>query len=435
MLLSACGLLTGILEHEDPGEWSDVLSSAVQALSSLVAGECAARHYYYHVPAPWTQVKMLRLLQFFNIGDFDDSTLNKLNDTLSRIVHRPAVQIPPATVGKKRSKADAEKLNRSNAEHAVLMEALNLIIHLGEACSEEISKNACATLGSFVSSKEANIRYLGIETMSRMANLPNMRERFDSYRNVILAQLMEPDTSVRRQALNLLYAICSPQNWQHIVDELLEVLSTIDASMQEELVLKIAILSEKDAPDLSWYVDVVFKMLEYAPAKVGEDVWFRLIQVVTGFDYEKSNDTLQKYAAGKAYDMINTKFPHETLITLAAYLIGEFGHFLSPEISYVSQFTALNKHFGRVSSQCKGVMLISYAKLLNGGGKEVKSMVKEVINSQLDAMDCDVQQRACELSALIDKDPEVLQNVLEMMPAFSEHIQENNPLTRRCDNS
>ena len=56
--------------------------------------------------------------------------------------------------------------NRSNAEHSVLMEALNLIIHLGESCNDEISKNASSILGGFVSSKEANIRYLGLKSKS-----------------------------------------------------------------------------------------------------------------------------------------------------------------------------------------------------------------------------------------------------------------------------
>ncbi len=66
---------------------------------------------------------------------------------------------------------------------------------------------------------------------------------------------------------------------QVVVDELLDALSKGDLLLQEELVLKIAILSERYAPDPTWYVDVVFKMLEYAPEVVGEDVWFRVVQV------------------------------------------------------------------------------------------------------------------------------------------------------------
>ena len=43
--------------------------------------------------------------------------------------------------------------------------------------------------------------------------------------------------------------------------------------LQEELVLKIAILAEKNAPNFKWYVDVVFRMLESAADAVSDDVW------------------------------------------------------------------------------------------------------------------------------------------------------------------
>merc|ERR1712232_1473410 len=122
--------------------------------------------------------------------------------------------------------------------------------------------------------------------------------------NLILEKMHETDISIRRQALNLLYALCRPATWQEIVDELLEILSSSDSLLQEELVLKIAILAEKNAPDFKWYVDVIFRMLESAPDSVPDDVWYRVVQVVTGFEdglseSEKSN--LQRHAASKAY--------------------------------------------------------------------------------------------------------------------------------------
>jgi AP-2 complex subunit alpha len=73
----------------------------------------------------------------------------------------------------------------------------------------------------------------------------------DQHRELILAQMHESDISVKRQALNLLYSICSTENWQEIVDELLEVLSH-HTIIKEELVLRIAILAENNAPDFTW---------------------------------------------------------------------------------------------------------------------------------------------------------------------------------------
>ena len=51
----------------------------------------------------------------------------------------------------------------------------------------------------------------------------------------------------------------------------------------EVMVLKIAILAEKFAINLSWYIDVIIKLIEFAGDYVDEDLWFRVAQMVTGF--------------------------------------------------------------------------------------------------------------------------------------------------------
>lgn len=46
---------------------------------------------------------------------------------------------------------------------------------------------------------------------------------------------------------------------------------------KEELVLKTAILAEKFADDMQWYVDVVVQLVSIAGDFVTEDIWFRII--------------------------------------------------------------------------------------------------------------------------------------------------------------
>lgn len=50
-----------------------------------------------------------------------------------------------------------------------------------------------------------------------------------------------------------------------------------DASIKEELVLKIAILAERYAEDLVWYVDVVIRLVGSSGDYVTDDIWFRII--------------------------------------------------------------------------------------------------------------------------------------------------------------
>lgn len=437
LLTSIAGFAIAVLEMGTfpIQEWAEMLPAVVSCLHRIVQGDCPDHYAYYHVPAPWLQMKLLRILQFFPNRLFNEE-LAKVNGLLHNILTRPAVQRtppPPGSNAKKRCKADAERQNRSNAEHGILFEAMNLMIHLEDRCDPETTRTASGLLGAFISSTDANIRYLGLETMARLATNVDTFEHLEKYKNLILEKMHEPDISIRRQALNLLYALCRPENWQQIVDELLEILSTSDQLLQEELVLKIAILAEKNAPNFRWYVDVVFRMLESAPDSVGDDVWYRVVQVVTGFedgqqDQEKS--ALQRHAAGKAFQNLSAQFPHETLVKLGAYLIGEFGHHLPNTIPPRAKFDALYKHYNQVSSQAKAILLLAMVKLLNANPQELRQDIVTFLEEIMDQQDVELQQRACELMQLT-KDEDLFENVLAVMPVYAEAVQQNNPLIQR----
>mmetsp|Transcript_56919 Transcript_56919/g.144354 ORF Transcript_56919/g.144354 Transcript_56919/m.144354 type:complete len:1007 (+) Transcript_56919:172-3192(+) len=440
LLTSASGFMLGILEMGTfpVSEWAEIVPYVAQCLHNLVQGQCPEHYEYYHVPAPWLQTKLLRILQFFPVSMFNSDTLNRINAILHSILTKPTAQRAspaPGSTMKKRCKADAERQNRSNAEHAILFEGMNLMIELGDRCDPETLRTSAGLLGAFISSTDPNIRYLGLESMARLAMEQNMHEHLERYKNLILEKMHEPDISIRRQALNLLYALCRPENWQQIVDELLEILSNSDILLQKELVLKIAILAEKNAPNFTWYVDVVFKMLESAPDSVSDDVWYRVVQVVTGFeegasDAEKSK--LQSHAAAKAFQNLTVQkiMLHETLIKLGSYLIGEFGHMLPQNIPPKAKFDCIFRHYSRVSSQTKAIILLASAKLLNANPDTLKQDVMPLLEDLQENQDAELQQRSCELLQMM-RDEDFLDHVLFTMPAYAESVQQNNPLVQR----
>lgn len=55
--------------------------------------------------------------------------------------------------------------------------------------------------------------------------------------------------------------------------------------------MKIAILAEKYAPDPRWYVNVILKLISIAGDYVADDIWHRLVQVIT------NDEKLHQYAA------------------------------------------------------------------------------------------------------------------------------------------
>jgi AP-2 complex subunit alpha len=110
--------------------------------------------------------------------------------------------------------------------------------------------------------------------------------------------LKDNDISIRRRALDLLYSMCNKANASQIVGELLSYLPLSNYELREELVLKIAILAERFAEDFTWYVDVILNLISSSGDFVSEDIWYRVIQIVTDRD-----EKLKKYAAQTVFNV------------------------------------------------------------------------------------------------------------------------------------
>ena len=88
--------------------------------------------------------------------------------------------------------------------------------------------------------------------------------------------LKEKDISIRKRALDTIFCLCNQDVAGEVVNELLDHLQENDYELMELMVLKIAILAEKFAINLSWYIDVIIKLIEFAGDYVDEDLWFRV---------------------------------------------------------------------------------------------------------------------------------------------------------------
>lgn len=54
------------LAHDDPDQYKGCYNRATNRLNKTVKGlDCAVDYYYYNVPCPWLQVKLLRLMQYY----------------------------------------------------------------------------------------------------------------------------------------------------------------------------------------------------------------------------------------------------------------------------------------------------------------------------------------------------------------------------------
>ena len=250
------------------------------------------------------------------------------------------------------------------------------------------------------------------------------------YADSFIEALKDEDHGIQRRALDVLYEMAKAPTAKKIVDHFLEYLVDAEDEVKEELVLKVAILAERFATKFEWYVDVILRLIQVAGSSVSDDIWHRVVYVVT--NNEQYNPGLHKYAAGKVFDAVSEDGAQENMVKIAAYMLGEFGHHIAelPGSSYAEQLAVLQSKFATVSSPTKGIILSAYIKVRNND-PSLGPQVIEALRSCCSHVDQEVQQRACEyvmFTGLSDGNPELLPTVFEAMDFFPDR---DNPLVQR----
>jgi AP-2 complex subunit alpha len=307
-----------------------------------------------------------------------------------------------------------KNVQQNNAQNAVLFEAINLLIHLDSEHS--LMMHISSKLGKFIQSRETNVRYLGLEAMAHFAARADTLDPIKKHQNIIISSLRDRDISVRRKGLDLLYSMCDSTNAQPIVNELLKYLQSADFSIREEMVLKIAILTEKYATDAQWYIDISLRLLAMAGDHVSAEVWQRVIQIVT------NNEELQAYAAHTTLDYVRADNCHDTLVKIGGYILGEFGHLIAENkgCSPIEQFMALQSKMMSASDTTRALLLSSFVKFVNLF-PEIKSQLHQMFQFYSHSPDSELQQRACEYLTLTSlPTDDLLRSVCDEMPPFSE---------------
>lgn len=307
-----------------------------------------------------------------------------------------------------------KNVQQNNAQNAVLFEAINLIIHLDT--EQALMKQISSRLGKFIQSRETNVRYLGLEAMTHLAARAETLDPIKQHQDIIIGSLKDRDISVRRKGLDLLYSMCDATNARPIVGELLKFLQSADFAIREEMVLKIAILTEKYATDVQWYVDISLQLIAMAGDHVSDEVWQRVIQIVT------NNEELQVYAAQNSLRYVRSEHCHETLVKIGGYILGEFGHLIAeePNCSPIEQFMALYNKLHGCSSTTRAIILSCFIKFVNLF-PEIKPQLLNVFRAYSHTLDSELQQRACEYLALASlPTDDLLRTVCDEMPPFPE---------------
>jgi AP-2 complex subunit alpha len=396
--ISAMSLLISFVSH-NPSMFQACVPVVAEILHAIAVDRILPEDYkYYKVACPWLQVKCLKFLQYYHLPA-DRTTRDLVIESLSKLLVKSET---------------TDGNNKLNAENAILFEAVNLIISYGSDLDPMLSEQALGLIGTYIGLKDANIRFLGLCAMATLVRL-NGPGVVQEHLSTVIDACKDNDVSVGKKALDLLFVMTHESNVLEVVSELLVMLTTVDESLKEEIVVKTAIIAEKYGTSMSWYVDTLVQVVVSAGDFVSEDVWFRVVQVVT------NNRDVQEYASAKVLAAVQSKKAQETTVTLAGYILGEFGVSISeqPASSGYDQFSALHQHFGKVNAKVQALLLTAYAKMMYLY-LDCKPAIEEVFQKCSTSTLLEIQQRACEYLTLASLKPEVAEVVLDRMPAYAE---------------
>ena len=398
VLVSSMGLLLGLCVSFS-ADFESLVPYVADILSRMaVKKDMSPDYLYYGTPSPWLHVKCLKFLQYFPkpAGESGENITNVLMKILQKM-------------------ESADTAATKNGDYAILFEAVNLIIFYGADADTRLHQMAVTFLGRFIAMSDSNIRYLGLDAMYKLARAEGPSE-VKEHQAVVIATIKDIDESVQKRALDLLYVMTDHTNAEVIVNELLLNLSSAEASIKTDIVVKIAILSEKFPPNLQWYLDILVKVIMVAGDFVSEDVWHRVVHIVT------NNTQLHEYAALKLFEIVQSKFAHETAVVLGAYILGEFGVNICERSgsSGYDQFIALQAHFPAMSIKTKAIILTTYVKMFNLY-PDIRGPITEVFRKYSVSGHLDLQQRSCEYLKMPSIGAETMETVLNTMPAYNEN--------------
>ena len=417
-------LVEGVVSLDYTKYWDALSLNIVKILNNVVVNEsCPQDYLHYLVPHPWLQIKALKILSMLSVRK-EPEFLQYLSKILQKILSRTTL----STVK-----------NKNNTEYSILFEAVQVIIRYKAVIDLDLQYQLLSLVVMFLEVQDVNVKYLALDSMTMVLVLPGSEDAMKEQFTKILEALKDIDMSSRRRALYLLYLMCNGNNVGEIIEELLNYSETTDMMIKEELVLKIAILAEKFAPDLNWYIDVVIRLLTKSGDYITDDIWWRLCQIATGFGKEGTNPQLQQYSVGAVVSSLQNTHIHENLVKLGAYILPEFSSSESGHLSAARCFSMLHKEFELVSSETKCLLLNAYAKIAqrllfkgDSASEEEMTAYNQIISLfqvLVDNIDVEIQKRACEYLAILEtNDLELMGEVFRPMPVFPESVEENNPL-------
>lgn len=387
---ASLGLFHDVILSDVDGQ-RDLLPSLVLILKQIVEHRLARDFDYHRVPAPWLQIKLLKLIAI--LGADNKAQTEKSAEVLTEVIKR----------------ADSGL----NIGHAVVFEAINTITAVYPI--PELIELAADAISKFLASNSSNLRYLGITALSRIVKID--RKYAQEHQATVIACLEDADDTIRRKTLTLLIAMCNERNIEVIVQRLVKYLSgSTDQFLRRELVRNICDLAERYSTGAQWYVSTMNKILEIGAEHVQQSTIQGLLKLIAeGEGEDEADDAELRAFCVETYFSItdhSDKNIPMALYQVAAWVMGEYG-FLTKRVSRSMMLDRLSDIAERVGdANTRGWAVTAMMKIVAHHGS-MPDNVEEAVTKLKSSRSVGLQQRCYELQELV-KMPLIMKRCLPL---------------------
>ena len=409
-------VLTGITLMKEIAEaqpatvaiFRDQVPTLCRLLQSLLGGGFSVEYDVGGTSDPFLQVSILRILRILG----KDST--EASDAMSDVL----AQVATNTDGSKSS------------GNAILYECVRTI--MGVESIGGLRVLAVNILGRFLAHRDNNIRYVALNTLTDVVSIdPGAVQR---HRATVVNCVKDPDPSIRRSALELVYALVNEGNVVTLSSELLEYLKVCDKEFKADLTSKICSLVQRFAPDKKWYIDCMIRVLVEAGNFVTEEPCHILMVTVL------NAKQLHAYAARSLFTGLKAQgVSHATpaLISVAIWSIGEYGELISSGSGVIDSDPLANLASGGIASEsdivdvceeilsenelplgCYEYTLTALAKLSTRFPSQA-ARIHVLLDKHSNSVELEIQTRSVEYGKLFDHSS-LKGEILKHIPAIEE---------------
>jgi AP-1 complex subunit gamma-1 len=372
-----------------------LVPNLVRILKNLVVNNFSPEHDVGGITDPFLQVTILEILRV--LGKDDEDASDEMNDVLAQVA----------------TNTESNK----NAGNAILYACVSTIMEIESESGLKVM--AINILGRFLLSKDNNTRYIALTMLGQVVK--SDMAAVQRHRGTIVDCLKDPDVSIRRRALELLYALVNKGNIRALAREMLNYLIVADNEVKADLCKRTAHVVNLFSPDRAWHIDTMISMLQLAGNFCSDDIISQTISLIG------KEENLRGYGVTKLYKSMEQDTSQIGLNHVSIWCIGEYGHLIDlsdkgkSAVEMEDEVVALLKK----SLNLHNATLLTRSYVLSAALKltvrfqsgPALSALQKIVATYSQSMNTELQARSCEYSNLLKPElASIRPNALKAMP-------------------